>query len=56
LLFAAVQKNINLVCGEKVLIKSEEIQLTAAEALDYKLKYRKELELRKHPTYTIIAI
>jgi hypothetical protein len=41
--FAYGQKIINSVCGEKILIKQEEVSLSPGELGDYKIKIRNEI-------------
>ncbi|HTE01011.1 MAG TPA: hypothetical protein VK668_17085 [Mucilaginibacter sp.] len=43
-LFAAAQKSTQMICAEKVLIKSGEIELTTSEAEVYARNYQKELQ------------
>lgn len=43
-LFAAAQRATKMICAEKVLIKSTEIELTTDEAERYANNYKKELE------------
>lgn len=44
LLFAYGQKSINMVCGEKVMLKKEEIKLLPAELVTYRATIRAEIK------------
>jgi hypothetical protein len=43
-LLAYAQKEINLVCGTKVMINNAEVSLSAEEAKDYQNKYKAQIE------------